>query len=89
VVVHVDNPVSQLSDAQVDKICSGQIDNGREHGGIGAPIIRYGREKDSTTLDVCEKNIISREVVAECNTVVSVSGRRLALGMKCDTHDQC
>ena len=49
VVVHPDNPVSDLSAAQVKKIYTGEIVNWREVGGVDSEIIVFNREAASGT----------------------------------------
>ncbi|MDH5299580.1 MAG: phosphate ABC transporter substrate-binding protein, partial [Desulfobulbaceae bacterium] len=82
VVVHAANPVSELSRAQIKKIFSGQIHNWREVGGADAPIVRYGREKGSATMEVFEGKLLGKEVTpAECNLVSSNSAMRNIVAM--------
>lgn len=49
VIVHPDNPVTQLSLQQISDIYSGQITNWREVGGEDRPIVRLSRESNSGT----------------------------------------
>jgi phosphate transport system substrate-binding protein len=49
VIVHPDNPVSQLTLEQISDIYSGKIDNWREVGGEDRPIVRLSRETNSGT----------------------------------------
>jgi phosphate transport system substrate-binding protein len=49
VVVHPDNPVSQLTLQQVSDIYSGKISNWAEVGGENRPIVRLSRETNSGT----------------------------------------
>jgi phosphate transport system substrate-binding protein len=49
VIVHPDNPVSQLTLRQISDIYSGRINNWREVGGEDRPIVRLSRETNSGT----------------------------------------
>jgi phosphate transport system substrate-binding protein len=49
VIVHPDNPVSQLTLQQISDIYSGRINNWREVGGEDRPIVRLSRETNSGT----------------------------------------
>ena len=49
VIVHPDNPVSQLTLQQISDIYSGKIDNWSEVGGEDRPIVRLSRETNSGT----------------------------------------
>jgi phosphate transport system substrate-binding protein len=49
VVVHLDNPVNQLTIQQVSDIYSGAINNWSEVGGENRPIVRLSRETNSGT----------------------------------------
>jgi phosphate transport system substrate-binding protein len=49
VIVHPDNPVSELTLQQISDIYSGKIDNWSEVGGEDRPIVRLSRETNSGT----------------------------------------
>jgi phosphate transport system substrate-binding protein len=49
VIVHPDNPVSQLTRQQLSDIFSGKITNWKEVGGEDRPIVRLSRESNSGT----------------------------------------
>ena len=49
VIVHPDNPVSQLTLQQISDIYSGKINNWTEVGGEDRPIVRLSRETNSGT----------------------------------------
>ena len=49
VIVHPENPVSQLTLEQVSKIYKGEINNWQEVGGENRPIVRLSRETNSGT----------------------------------------
>lgn len=49
VIVHLDNPVDQLTLAQISDIYSGKINNWSEVGGENRPIVRLSRETNSGT----------------------------------------
>ncbi|MGD2251458.1 MAG: PstS family phosphate ABC transporter substrate-binding protein [Anaerolineales bacterium] len=49
VIVHLDNPVDQLTIDQLSAIFSGQIENWSEVGGEDRPIVRLSRETNSGT----------------------------------------
>jgi phosphate transport system substrate-binding protein len=49
VIVHPDNPVSQLTLQQISDVYSGRINNWREVGGEDRPIVRLSRETNSGT----------------------------------------
>ncbi len=84
VAVHVGNPVSELSGEQVRKIFSGQIDNWQALGGADAPIVRYGRERGSATLEVFEQKMLGQRGTAACNIVSFNSSMRNILSMDRD-----
>jgi phosphate transport system substrate-binding protein len=49
IIVHPDNPVSQLTLLQLSDIYSGKIENWKELGGEDRPIVRLSRESNSGT----------------------------------------
>jgi len=49
IIVHLDNPVSQLTLQQISDIYSGKINNWLEVGGMDRPIVRLSRETNSGT----------------------------------------
>ena len=71
VIVHPDNPVSQLSLQQISDIYSGKIDNWSEVGGEDRPIVRLSRETNSGT-HVYFLEIVLRLGEAENETLFSM-----------------
>ena len=61
VFVNKDNPVSQLSIPQLEKIFSGKITNWKQLGGRDAPISLYGRENSSGTYEFFKVHVLNRQ----------------------------
>ncbi|HEB72640.1 MAG TPA: phosphate ABC transporter substrate-binding protein [Nitrospirae bacterium] len=59
--MHPDNPVSDLSTAQLKGIYTGKINNWKEVGGNDAKIIRYSRENSSGTYAFFKKHVLKKE----------------------------
>jgi phosphate transport system substrate-binding protein len=49
VIVHIDNPINNLTLQQISDIYSGKINNWNEIGGVDRPIVRLSRETNSGT----------------------------------------
>jgi len=58
IIVHPDNPVSQLSGDQIKKIFTGEIVSWKEVGGMDAPVTVYSREPNSGTFVFFEEHIL-------------------------------
>lgn len=87
IIVHPDNPVTDLTIEQIGKIYSGEITNWKEVGGSDAPIVCIGREAASGTRDGFEevtgtkdKCKYSQELTSTGDVVQTVSGNPNAIG---------
>lgn len=74
VVVHPENPVSDLTQEQVKKIFSGEITNWKEVGGPDAPINVYTRDEESGTREVFWEKALGKGKITEKATVVNSNG---------------
>ena len=84
VVVHAGNPVSKLSREQIAGIFSGQICNWQELGGVDAPIMLYGRDQGSATMEVFEQKLLGKDMplaLCKCNRISSNSVMRNIIAM--------
>ncbi len=52
VILHTDNPISELSDAQIVSIYRGEITNWNEVGGVDAPITVVNKSEGRSTLEL-------------------------------------
>lgn len=87
IIVHPDNPATDLTIEQIEKIYSGEISNWKEVGGNDAPIVCIGREAASGTRDGFEevtgtkdKCKYSQELTSTGDVVQTVSGNPNAIG---------
>ncbi len=87
IIVHPDNPVTDLTIEQIGKIYSGEITNWKEVGGSDTPIVCIGREAASGTRDGFEevtgtkdKCKYSQELTSTGDVVQTVSGNPNAIG---------
>lgn len=87
VVLHPDNPVTDLSVEQVGKIYTGEISNWKEVGGNDTPIVCIGREAASGTRDGFEevtgtkdKCKYGQELTSTGDVVQTVAGNPNAIG---------
>ncbi len=87
IIVHPDNPATDLTIGQIGKIYSGEITNWKEVGGSDAPIVCIGREAASGTRDGFEevtgtkdKCKYSQELTSAGDVVQTVSGNPNAIG---------
>lgn len=87
IIVHPDNPVTDLTIEQIGKIYSGEIANWKEVGGSDAPIVCIGREAASGTRDGFEEVTgtkdqckYSQELTSTGDVVQTVSGNPNAIG---------
>lgn len=87
IIVHPDNPVTDLTIEQIGMIYSGNITNWKEVGGNDAPIVCIGREAASGTRDGFEevtdtkdKCKYSQELTSTGDVVQTVSGNPNAIG---------
>lgn len=60
VIVHPDNPIKEISLANLDLVFSGRITNWAELGGANAPIVIYGRDKATGTGSVFAERVFSK-----------------------------
>ncbi len=65
VFLHTDNPLEELSLAQLKGMYTGQITNWKEVGGPDARIILYGRENNSGTYAFFKEHVLDREDYAD------------------------
>lgn len=61
VIVHPQNPVSELTLDQIARIFSGDIDNWQQVGGIPGPINRYARDNKSGTWDTFKSLVLRKQ----------------------------
>lgn len=87
IIVHPDNPVTDLTVEQVGQIYSGEITNWKDVGGSDAPIVCIGREAASGTRDGFEevtgtkdKCKYAQELTSTGDVVQTVSGNPNAIG---------
>lgn len=77
IIVHPDNPVSDLTLAQIADIYTGKIENWSELGGEGREIVRIGREAGSGTRDGFE-SITKTEDACDYRQELSSTGDVIA-----------
>lgn len=87
IIVHPDNPVTDLTIEQIGEIYKGNITNWKEIGGSDAPIVCIGREAASGTRDGFEEVTgtkdncqYSQELTSTGDVVQTVSGNPNAIG---------
>lgn len=87
IILHPDNPVSDLTVEQIGKIYTGEITSWQEVGGSDAPIVCIGREAASGTRDGFEAVtgtkdhcVYSQELTSTGDVVQTVSGNPNAIG---------
>lgn len=87
VIVHPQNPVSDLTVEQIAKIYTGEITNWKEVGGIDAEIVLIGREAGSGTRDGFESITNTKdackyrqELTSTGDVITTVSGNTAAIG---------
>gem|GEM_PF-3637521 len=73
-LVHQDNPVHQLSVAQVQEIYMGKITNWSEVGGENHPIVAFQREENSGSQTFMVKKVMKDLPLAEPPTVKKAGG---------------
>lgn len=61
VIVHPDNPVKDLTVAQIGDIFSGKVSNWKEVGGPDAPIVLYGRQSTSGTYKFFRDTVVKAD----------------------------
>ncbi|MDP2892363.1 MAG: phosphate ABC transporter substrate-binding protein [Bacillota bacterium] len=69
IVVHPDNPVSNLTKEQVKKIYLGEITNWKDVGGNDAPINLYTREASSGTRGAFEELVLGKDAAGKQITI--------------------
>lgn len=74
VIVHPDNPVSDLKIDDIKKIFSGQVTNWKEVGGMDAPITVISREDGSGTRGAFEEIVLGEEKLVETATIQNSTG---------------
>ncbi len=87
IIVHPDNPVSDLSLSQIAAIYTGEITNWNEVGGPDLEIVRIGREAGSGTRDGFESITgtkdackYGQELTSTGDVITTVSGNPNAIG---------
>ena len=81
VVLHPENPLSDLSATQVQDIFAGKISNWKELGGADKPITLYARDEASGTREVFWGKLLEKgEVVDKANIVASNGAMKVAVG---------
>lgn len=61
VIVHPNNPVSQLTREQLEQIFTGAITNWKQVGGKDAPIVAYSRESSSGTYEFFKEHVMDKK----------------------------
>lgn len=61
VVVHPDNPITQLTREQLEDIFTGKVTNWKEVGGADAQIIAYSRESSSGTYEFFKEHVMDKK----------------------------
>src|SRR6266566_8820783 len=70
VYVNSDNPVSELSVEQLEKIFTGKARNWKEFGGNGSPITVYSRENSSGTYEFFKEHVLKgQDFVSSAQTM--------------------
>lgn len=87
VIVHPDNPITDLTVEQIAAIYTGEITNWKEVGGADAQIVLIGREANSGTRDgfesitgTTEKCKYRQELTSTGDVIMTVSGNPAAIG---------
>ncbi|MDX2190645.1 MAG: PstS family phosphate ABC transporter substrate-binding protein [Bacteroidota bacterium] len=65
IIVHPDNPVSQLTREQLEGIFTGKINNWKEVGGPDMRIIVYTRESSSGTFEFMKEHVMGKKEFAK------------------------
>jgi phosphate transport system substrate-binding protein len=79
VVVHPDNPVSEITIAQLSAIYTGQITNWREVGGNDAPIVAIARDTNSGTHVFFKEHVVQMQGLATEDKSLEYGGNILML----------
>lgn len=61
VIVHPDNPIAQLSVAQIAKVFAGKFNNWQQLGGANLPINLYARDDNSGTFDTFSSLVLRND----------------------------
>lgn len=61
IYVHKDNPVKQLSLAQIKDIFTGKFTNWKDVGGLNKPILLYSRENNSGTYEFFKELVLNKQ----------------------------
>lgn len=61
IYVHKDNPVKQLSLAQIKDIFTGKFTNWKDVGGLNKPILLYSRENNSGTYEFFKEHVLNKQ----------------------------
>lgn len=60
IILHPDNPLSQLNTEQLAKVFSGEINTWEMLGGIGGAVHLYARDEQSGTWEIFKERVLSR-----------------------------
>jgi phosphate transport system substrate-binding protein len=74
VVVHPDNPVSQLTREQLEGIFTGKITNWKEVGGPDMKIVTYSRETSSGTYEFFKEHVLNKKNFATSALLMPATG---------------
>jgi phosphate transport system substrate-binding protein len=81
IYVNVENPLKELTVAQVGEIFSGKIKNWKEVGGADMPITLYSRENSSGTYDFFKEHVLEgKDFAASAQTMPGTAAILQALG---------
>jgi phosphate transport system substrate-binding protein len=61
VYVHADNPLKELSLAQLSDLFTGKITNWKDVGGADLPVVLYSRENSSGTYEFFKEHVLSKQ----------------------------
>jgi phosphate transport system substrate-binding protein len=81
VYVNADNPITELTVDQLDKIFSGKATNWNEVGGSDAPITVYSRENSSGTYEFFKEHVLKgKDFIASAQTMPGTAAVLQAVG---------
>ncbi len=77
IVVNLDNPISEISHAQLKKIYTGEITNWKELGGPDMKIVPITRDSSSGTFEIFEEKVLGKGVEMVSTAVVQGSNQAI------------
>ena len=77
IVVNLDNPISEISRAQLKKIYTGEITNWKELGGPDMKIVPITRDSSSGTFEIFEEKVLGKGVEMVSTAVVQGSNQAI------------